>query len=562
MLSDNAHEQDSGGGQRQTRINAVNPPLLTIENLCVQLSSQEGAVPLLQMSGFSIAQGEAVALVGPSGSGKSLTALSLMGLLPPNLSTSDETSIRFLGKELTKISEKQWLAYRGGQMAMVFQDPATALNPVLRVGYQLCEVLALHRPELEQDAQQKMAAELLAEVGLREPQKTLRRYSFELSGGQRQRVMLALALAGEPQLLIADEPTTALDPVLKAKILDLVNRIRRERGLALLWISHDLALVRHMSDRVVLLNRTGLVEDAPTNDLFEKPQASFSQEWVSASKLPRGDFRKIACDGNQPVLRVNQLSVKYPAERNWFGMTRSWSEAVRDVTFEVNKGEVLALVGESGSGKSTIGRAVMGLLPQARGQVFIEPQGVPAFDVLARPATELRPLRKHFALVFQDPVSSLDPRMSIRDSIAQPLEIHGTAKGDALRQEVDALLLRVGLELEQGDALPGALSGGQCQRAALARAIALRPSLLVCDEALSALDAPLRKQHLNLLAQLQEETGAACLFITHDLTSVASFAHRIAVLKNGQIVERGDVAQVLGNPSHPQTQALLAADLG
>ena len=225
MLSDNAHEQDSGGGQRQTRINAVNPPLLTIENLCVQLSSQEGAVPLLQMSGFSIAQGEAVALVGPSGSGKSLTALSLMGLLPPNLSTSDETSIRFLGKELTKISEKQWLAYRGGQMAMVFQDPATALNPVLRVGYQLCEVLALHRPELEQDAQQKMAAELLAEVGLREPQKTLRRYSFELSGGQRQRVMLALALAGEPQLLIADEPTTALDPVLKAKILDLVNDI-------------------------------------------------------------------------------------------------------------------------------------------------------------------------------------------------------------------------------------------------------------------------------------------------------------------------------------------------
>ncbi|MBT4028328.1 MAG: ABC transporter ATP-binding protein [Planctomycetes bacterium] len=518
-------------------------PLLTVENLCVRDAALAELPCLLEMPGFSIEPGEAVALVGPSGSGKSLTALSLLGLLPTSLQISAGASVQWKGQELLGLSEKSWLPFRGGQVAMVFQDPSTALNPVLTVGFQLLEVLSLHCPDLDASSRVTRACDVLTEVGLKQASAMMQRYSFELSGGQRQRVMLALALAGEPSLLIADEPTTALDPVLKAKIMSLVQSIRTKRGLALLWISHDLPLVQNLCDRVIRLAAPGerVLEPSVAIDL--------------PSRRPVSESAPV-------VLEVKGLRVEYPTRRNWFGQTRDWAAAVDDVSFQIRAGEVLALVGESGSGKSTIGRAVMGLLPQATGQVWLKPSDALGFPILGEKSATLRPLRRHFAMVFQDPAASLDPRMPVWKSIAEPLEIHTALGAVELRVAVNDLLKQVGLSSIQGDSLPSELSGGQCQRVALARALALKPSLLVCDEALSALDAPLRQQHLALLAQLQEETGCACLFITHDLASVAHLAHRVGVLQDGVLVELGPCSEVLNQPLHSQTRALLAADLG
>jgi ABC-type glutathione transport system ATPase component len=388
-----------------------------------------------------------------------------------------------------------------------------------------------------------------------------RRYPHELSGGQRQRVLIAAALAGEPDLLIADEPTTALDVTVQEQILKLLERLRVERGLAMLWISHDLQLVRAFCQQAVVLYQGEVVECGTPEQLFQAPQHEHTKALVAAAEAG-GSAAPNATDdnsGTELVCQVSDLTVRYFAAAGWLGRKKLSTEAVKGVSFAIEPGETLALVGESGSGKTSVGRALLRLLPDVQGQVdFWLPNGSKV-DWLQLSEQQARPLRRHMSMVFQDPVAALDPRMRIWRSVAEPLMIHQEAQGAALRARALELLADVGLGPEFADRLPSALSGGQCQRVAIARAIALQPRLVVCDEAISALDSSIQEQVLELLADLQRRHGLAYLFITHDLEAVRRFAHRVAVMRNGEILESGSVPEVLENPQHSYTQQLLKA---
>lgn len=532
-------------------------PLLEVEDLRLAVGEGAGSRDVVVSASFQVGPGEAVGLVGESGSGKSLTGLALLGLQPHAIRVAGG-SVRYRGEELIGLAERELRRFRGGRVAYVFQDPYSALNPVLRVGTQVEEVLRVHRPQATRAERRAAVVELFAAVELPNPEQLQRRYPHQLSGGQRQRVLIAAALAGEPELLIADEPTTALDVTVQQQILALLSRIRAQRGLAMLWISHDLQLIRGLCERVVVMDAGRTVETATPEQLFSSPQAEASQRLVAAAEHPErvGD-----CNSGTDVpavLEVEDLDVHYPPPGG--RAAGAGTHAVRAVSFEIAAGETLALVGESGSGKSTVGRALMKLLPQATGQVRLRPSAVVSMDDwLALPERSARPLRRHLAMVFQDPASALDPRMRVWKSIAEPLSIHTELRGASLRARAVALMEEVELDAELADRYPGQLSGGQCQRVGIARAIALDPALVVCDEAVSALDPAIQQHVLALLARLQQERGLAYLYITHDLDSVRSFAHRVAVMRDGELVEVGEVAQVLSAPQHHYTTELLAA---
>ncbi|MGW5319469.1 dipeptide ABC transporter ATP-binding protein [Nocardia thailandica] len=501
-------------------------------------------------------RGEVVALVGESGSGKSLTARAALGLLPPAAHATG--SVRLTGTEVIGASETDLRGLRGVRAAMVFQEPQVALNPVQRIGTQITQALRAHRP-IGRAAARARAVELLAAVDIPEPEQRVDWYPHQLSGGQKQRVAIALALSGEPDLLIADEPTTALDVTVQAEILALLRSLQRSHGTAVLFITHNLGVVAEIADRVVVMRAGEVVEDRPVFDLFAEPAAGYTRDLLGAvPRLPGGGepapIRVVGEAAEEPappapVLRIEDLSVVYPARGG-----NPPFPALREVSLTLAPREVLGLVGESGSGKSTLGRAALGLVPATLGVVELRGERLRGLSL-----RELRALRKNVALVHQDVSASLDPRRTVADAIAEPLRVHRVADGALARARVAELLESVRLPAEFAARRPGELSGGQRQRVALARALALAPRLLVADEPTSALDVSVQAQVLDLFADLREEYGFACLFISHDLAVVHQVADRVVVLRQGRVVETGPVTEVFATPRQDYTRALLAA---
>ncbi len=512
--------------------------LLALQGLQVDAGTRRLLGPL----DLELHAGDCLGLVGESGSGKSLTALALLGLLPTGLRA--QGGLMHNGVKLA-IGGREHAALRGRLFGWVPQDPLAALHPLRTVGSQLVETLRVAHRNSAAEAQREAVA-LLEQVQLPDPAQALHKHPHQFSGGQRQRVAIALALALRPRVLIADEPTSALDARIARDILDLLDRLRREQGLATLLVSHDLPLVGAYAQRLLVLQRGDVVERGDTHTVFARPQHAYTRELLAADALAPLAPPPAA---GAVLLRGEQLRVRYP---------RAARDALAGVSIELRRGEGLALVGESGSGKSTLGRALLKLLRGVHGRVcWIE--GDQVIDLASLDRRALRRLRARTGVVFQDPYASLDPRMRVREIITEPLRIHGL--GDAASQHAKAaeLLHAVGLDASMAERWPHQFSGGQRQRIAIARALATDPQLLVCDEAVSALDAHHRAAILALLVRLKAERGLALLFVTHDLAAAAAVAERIAVLEHGRIVETGPTAQVLRAPQHAHTRALLAA---
>lgn len=591
--------------------------VLSVENLTVRIGRRQAVTAVSDVS-FDIKRGECFALVGESGCGKSLTALSLMRLLPEGVFVS-QGRVKMGGQDLMRLTEEAMQGLRGSRIAMIFQEPATSLNPVMRVGDQILEAVRLHENVTKSQAK-ACAIEWLARVGLDAPERRFEAFAHELSGGQKQRVMIAMALACRPDVVVADEPTTALDVTRQAQILDLLKDLQRERGIALLLITHDLALVRRYADRVALMYAGQIVEESDVKDFFASPRHPYAQLLLSAvpaadksartltglagtvpelSAMPTGcrfaprcPLAKPACqsacpplaeDGaarrvrclfpkilttgtgravhftaaaSEAVLCVKELSVTYGAGGGWFSRRKCF-EAVKGVSLTLERGRTLALLGESGSGKTTLGKAVLGLLENARvrGQVTIA--GCEAFDAKGRFD---RRLRAEAQIVFQDPCASLDPRMSVGELVGEGIRaLRPTLTKSEAQSEVRRLLDRVGLPSTAASRLAHEFSGGQRQRIAIARALAVNPKLVVCDEPTSALDVSVQAQILNLLREIQAEEGVSYLFITHNFAVVEFMAQDVAVMQSGRLVEQGPAQEVLSYPQHPYTQELLSA---
>ncbi|MEP7302657.1 MAG: dipeptide ABC transporter ATP-binding protein, partial [Caldimonas sp.] len=515
------------------------------------LSVRFGATPVVDDVSFAIAAGEKFALVGESGSGKSITALSVLGLVDGARTTG---AIRFAGADLLAASEPELREVRGAEIAMIFQEPMTALNPLHTVGAQIAEVLALHS-QLGRRAARLRAIELLAKTGIPEPERRVDAWPHQLSGGQRQRAMIAMALAGRPKLLIADEPTTALDVTIQAQILALLDTLQAEMGLALLFITHDLNLVRRFTHRVGVMERGRLVESGPTEQVFAQPSHPYTQRLLASR--PRRLVQPIAADAPE-LVEARGIRVSFAVPLGWFRSRRF--DAVRAATLLLRRGETLGIVGESGSGKTTLGMALLALQPIAEGSVWLDGRPLDSADAGARQA-----LRRRMQVVFQDPFGSLSPRMTVGRIVGEGLELHRPELAPAERDALVAQMLEeVGLGVASGidDVLgryPHEFSGGQRQRIAIARAVVLRPEILVLDEPTSALDVSVQQQVLDLLADLQRRYGMSYLFISHDLAVVRAMAHRVMVMKDGEVVEEGDAQALFEAPRHAYTKALLAA---
>lgn len=518
-------------------------PVLAVEGL--SLATRAGL--LTENVSLSIAPGEMVGLVGESGSGKSITALAVLRLLPEQIRIASGR-ILFAGHDLATAPMHEVRAVRGNSMGMVFQEPLASLNPVFTCGDEIMQPLRLHRG-LSRSAARKRAVELLDLVGIADSDDAIDRYPHQMSGGQRQRVMIASAIACEPQLLIADEPTTALDVTVQAQVLALINRLRREMGLACLLITHDLGVVNAVCDRAYVMHAGRIVEEGPLPALFTAPSDDYTRELLSASlggSVPR--VVSAATADATPLLRVETLTRVYK------GASDHKIVAVDNVSLDVGRGEVLGIVGESGSGKTTLARMIMHLVEPTFGRVLIEGE-----DFAALRGTALKAARRNIQMVFQDPYSSLNPRHKVRDIIAEPLVVHGAGDAAWIDARVKSLLEMVGLPTESGTRYPHEFSGGQRQRIAIARAIALEPKLIVADEPVSSLDVSIQAQIVRLLAELRARLGLSMIFISHDLGVVRHVSDRIAVMKNGVVVETGAAADVFERPQHAYTRALLAA---
>ena len=526
--------------------------LLDIRDLTIRFGART-AVDGLHLQ---VAPGERVALVGESGSGKTVTALSILRLVREAAITG---SIQVEGREVIGLDERSLRALRGGRVAMIFQEPMTALNPVLTIGTQIAEVLVQHEG-LSWALARPEAIRLLARTGVREPERRVDSYPHELSGGQRQRAMIAMALACRPRLLIADEPTTALDVTVRARIVKLLLDLQAEEaargdgGMAILLITHDLHLVRRFAQRVAVMEQGRLVEQAPTDTLFSAPQHPYTQRLLAS--LPERSVPPLAEDA-PVILATEGLGVDYRRRadgwRGWF--TTVPFTALRDAAITLRTGETVGVVGESGSGKSTLAQALLDLIPSTRGRITIEGR-----TLAERRGAERRALRGRLQVVFQDPYGALSPRQTIAQIVGEGLEIHRPDLAPAARrQRVVEALAEVGLPATALEAYPHQFSGGQRQRIAIARALVLEPRILILDEPTSALDVSIQKQVLDLLADLQRRHGFSYLLITHDLTVVRALAHRVYVLKDGAVVEEGDTLRVLDQPTHPYTQSLVEA---
>jgi peptide/nickel transport system ATP-binding protein len=534
----------------------VSEPLLSVRDLAVGFEGEDGTTRAVDGVSLDLAAGEVLALVGESGCGKSVTALSLMGLLgAPNAVTTG--SARYGARELIGASEDDLRQLRGEQLAMVFQDPLSSLNPVLRIGDQIAEQILAHRPVSRAEARAR-AIELLGRVGIPDPAQRAESYPHELSGGMRQRTMIAMALSCEPRILIADEPTTALDVTVQAQVLDLIRELRAETGAGVLLITHDFGVVAELADRVAVMDAGRIVEQGTVEDVFERPQDDHTKRLLAAvpridGPLPERPAVVASADG--PVLALENLEVSFPIRGR--RLLRRGGEqrlrAVDGVTLAIEPGETVGLVGESGCGKSTLARAAVRLLDPTGGTVAFAGR-----DITRAGRRELDPLRAELQIVFQDPYGSLNPRKKARDIVGLPLRLHGVPKAE-IATRVAALLERVGLQPEHADRWPHEFSGGQRQRIGIARALALSPRMVVLDEPVSALDVSVQAQIVELLDDLQRELGLAYLFISHDLSVVRQVSDRVAVMRAGKLVELAPVAEIYERPAHPYTAELLRA---
>ncbi len=595
--------------------------LLRVSGLSIDFATAKGFLNVVEDVSFEVAPAETLALVGESGSGKTVSALSIMGLLPRRSSRVKALEMVFSGRDLLSMGAEETRRMRGDEISMIFQEPMTSLNPAFTVGNQIVEAVRVHRSVSRSEARRR-ALEVLDLVGIADPRRRLNDYPHALSGGMRQRAMIAMALACEPKLLIADEPTTALDVTIQAQVLDLLARLQSELGMAILFVTHDLGVVAEIADRITVLYAGQTAEVAPVDQLFKKPRHPYSEALMASmpqvatvgqpltvipGQVPRPDefpggcrfhprcaYATDACvsatpalvngsrcirteldlsgtawkhspivsasNGTPPaaqpqeLLEVRDLVVHFPVQSKVLRRVVGHVRAVDGVSFSVTKGQTLGLVGESGSGKSTTARLVLRLIEPNSGSVALD--GV---DVTKLNKTDLRRTRRKMQIVFQDPYSSLDPRSTIAESVGEPLEVHEGLHGRARDERVADLLAEVGLDRRYVSRYPHEFSGGQRQRIAVARALALRPELLICDEPVSSLDVSTQSQVINLLDELQDRLGLTCLFIAHDLSVVRHISDRIAVMYLGRIVEIGDAEQVYTRPTHPYTEALLSA---
>lgn len=524
-------------------------PLLSIENLSVVFNRSNSAVNDISIT---VNAGETFALVGESGSGKSITALSVLRLLPNNARLT-AAAITLKGENLLAKTEAEFCAVRGKRIGLIFQDPMASFNPVMTIGDQLAEAIQIHTPMAEQELNGRVL-ELLRQVEIPEPERRTKDFPHQLSGGQRQRVMIAIALAGNPDLLIADEPTTSLDVTIQAQILDLLKNIQNRTGMALWFISHDLALVSEIAERVAVMHQGKIVETGLSAEVFANPKHPYTQKLLDA--LPRLQSGRLHPSADKPpLLKVSDFHCHYPIRKGLFKRIKGYVRAVDGVSFSVQEGKTLALVGESGCGKTTLGKSLLNLIPKSSGAVEIN-----GIDLTGLKGGELRRRRAEMQIIFQDPFSSMNPRMLVGDIIAEGLRaLHPDVGVDERRERVRRLLRQVGLPETSALRYPHEFSGGQRQRICIARALAVMPKLIICDEPTSALDVSVQKQIIELLKTLQREHGISYIFITHDLAVVAEIADEVAVMRNGKIIEHGGVEQVLFNPVQDYTRKLLAA---
>ena len=524
--------------------------VLDVRDLGIRFRQDGRIIDAVKGVSFTIGKGETVALVGESGSGKSVTALATVSLLPDSAEVTG--SVRYNGAEMVGAAEPELRRVRGNDISFIFQEPMTSLNPLHTIQTQLGESLALHQG-LTGDVARARIIELLNKVGIREAESRLDAYPHQLSGGQRQRVMIAMALANGPDLLIADEPTTALDVTIQAQILELLADLKRTEGLSLLFITHDLGVVRRIADRVCVMQGGEIVEQGPAAQIFAAPQHPYTQKLLAAE--PKGRPDPVAADAPE-IVRTEGLRVWFPIHRGFLRRTVGYVKAVNDATLSVRAGETLGIVGESGSGKTTLALAILRLIPSTGPVVFL------GQDLQSRHGKDLRDLRRNLQIVFQDPFGSLSPRMTVEQIIAEGLGVHGVEPGRDKRQMVAEIMTEVGLDPAAMGRYPHEFSGGQRQRVAIARAMILRPKLVVLDEPTSALDMTVQVQIVDLLRALQRKWGLAYLFISHDLRVVRALAHKVIVMKDGDVVEAGVGAQVFEDPEHAYTRALLAAAFG
>lgn len=558
--------------------------IIQIRDLEVEFRTDEGTIHAVKKISFDIPRGTTVGLVGESGSGKSVTSLAVMRLIPnpPGKITGGQIILDD-GQDLLKLSESEMRNIRGNKISMIFQEPMTSLNPVFTVGDQISETLILHQ-KLSKQAALAKTLELLKQVGIPNPTERIKSYPHEMSGGQRQRVMIAMAIACEPDVLIADEPTTALDVTIQKQILDLLADLQKKYRMSILFITHDLGVIADIADQVVVMYRGDIVEKGTTAQIFQKPQHPYTKGLLacrpSLERNPRrlpvvSDFMsadgkerqlnvevlkqqkqtRVVSDQQSMLLEIKNVKKHFPLKKGFFGGVKSWVKAVDDVTLSVRKGRTLGLVGESGCGKTTLGRTILRLIEPTEGQILYNGTDVTSLDREA-----MRAMRRKMQIIFQDPYASLNPRMTIGAALMEPMIIHNLGGSRAQRQEMAGELMRkVGLDRAMLNRYPHEFSGGQRQRICIARALAVKPEFIVCDESVSALDVSIQAQILNLLLDLQEEMSLTYVFISHDLAVVKFISDEVAVMYNGKVVEMNDAVGIYENPQHDYTKKLLGA---
>ena len=545
--------------------------LLSINNLNIEAHTRTGVVQVVKDLSFSIRQGETLGVVGESGCGKTVTALSIMKLLPKETLKISSGNIIFNNKTINNLSDSELEKIRGNEISMIFQEPMTSLNPLFTVGEQVAEVVRRHK-NVSKERGWKRAIELLDLVKIANPEKKASDYPFQLSGGQRQRVMIAVALACEPKILIADEPTTALDVTIQAEILALINRLKDETGTAVMFITHDMAVVAQMADRVIVLYPGEKVEEGTVHEIFNNPKHEYTKSLLAAvPKLGEMASRKYPepmrlmgkrdtqiikpiIGTDEPILSVKKLVTRYSIRGGLFQKIKAKVHAVEDISFTIMKGKTLSLVGESGCGKSTVGRSLIRLVEPASGEVYLDGQ-----NILDLSVKDVRDARSKIQMVFQDPFASLNPQRPLFDQVAEPLRNYGIFKLEELQKRIGDLFDRVKLPQSFMKRYPHQLSGGQRQRIAIARALALNPKVIIADEPVSALDVSVQAQVLNLMMELQVDLGLSFLFISHDMAVVERVSHDVGVMYLGRLVEIGPRQAIFRNPHHPYTKDLLKA---
>lgn len=532
----------------------ANDKLLSVENLRVIFNTRNGQTVAVENLSFSLEAGKVLGIVGESGSGKSVACYALLGLIPMPPGKIESGRALFRGKDLLQMQEAELRHVRGHKIAMIFQDPMTCLNPYMRISDQLIEVLLQHKKINKKEARAKSIASLI-EVGINDAEKRIDEYPHQFSGGMRQRVMIAMALLAEPEILIADEPTTALDVTVQAQILALIKNLQKSLNLAVIFITHDLGVAVQMADDVLVMEKGKLVEQGTTDAIFKNPTQPYTKKLLSAVLTTAKPVASEAKENEPPLLDIKHLQVGYASQSgSLFNRVKQFSRGVDNVSINIQRGEILGLVGESGSGKSTLGRSVVRLIDAQSGEVIFNGK-----NLLALSSTNLKEMRRDVQMIFQDPYASLNPRMTVFDTLAEPLLVHGIATKNNVLDRVNELMDDVGLDRRFIRKYPHECSGGQRQRIAIARAIALKPKLIIADEPVSALDVTIRAQILALLLELTQKHNLTMLFISHDMSVVRYLCDRVVVMQKGKLVEEGRTEQLFSAPQQEYTRQLLAA---